>query len=118
MTAKAVRVQPATKQDVLQRYPRLTGHLICESLGYFTPGAAANAIRDHIEKRACCCEWYVHMARGYNEEQVLKVGADTLKRAFKHRHHHSGYMAEYRQARALVHHVRGGGEGPIFASWF
>ncbi len=115
---KALKTRPTNRKEVLQRYPRLTGHLICESLGYFTPGAAAHAILDYIEKRSNCCEWYVTMARGYDEKALLKVGEDTLKRAFEHRHHHYGYMAHYPQAKALVEHVRAGGEGPVFASWF
>ena len=112
------KFQPKNATEVLQRYPRLTGHLICESLGYFTPGAAANAIKDHIEKRPCFCEWYTHMAGGYHEEKVLQVGIDTLRRTFEHRHHHRGYMSEYAQAKMLVDHVLAGGEGPVFASWF
>lgn len=33
-----------TQDEVLRRWPRVVGHLIAESLGYFTPRAAANAI--------------------------------------------------------------------------
>ena len=29
--------------EVARRYPRLVAHLICDSLGYFTPQAAASA---------------------------------------------------------------------------
>ena len=117
MTLK-VRSKPASSKEVLQRYPRLTGHLICESLGYFTPGAAANAIKAYIEKRPCYCEWYTHMAGGYSDEKVLQVGIDTLKRTFRNRHHHRGYMAEYAQAKMIVDHVLAGGKEPEFASWF
>ena len=102
----------------MKRYPRLTGHLICESLGYHTPGSAAHAILDHINKHPCFCEWYVHMAGGFNDEKVLKVGTDTLNRTFHNRSHHYGFMADYPQAQALVKDVLAGGPGPLFASWF
>jgi hypothetical protein len=36
--------KPRSQADVLQRLPCLVAHLIVESLGYFTPEAAANAI--------------------------------------------------------------------------
>jgi hypothetical protein len=113
-----IRAKPKNSLEVMKRYPRLTGHLICESLGYFTPQAAAQAIHSHINKRPCFCEWYTHMAQGYNEEKAIKVGADTLDRAFKHRHHHLGYMAHYPQAAELVKEVLAGRDGPTFASWF
>ena len=35
---------PTTQEEVIQRFPRLVAHMICESLGYFTPLAAANAL--------------------------------------------------------------------------
>lgn len=110
--------KPTNSKEVMKRYPRLTGHLICESLGYHTPMSAAQAILNHINKRPCFCEWYVHMAQGYNAEKVLQVGTETLNRSFQRRHHHYGYMAHYPQAKALVNDVLAGGQGPIFASWF
>jgi hypothetical protein len=37
----------------------------------------------------------------------------------RHRHQHSGYMAEYMRARALVEKVRAGAnDGSWLASWF
>jgi len=112
------KVAPDTIQEVLERYPRLTAHLICESLGYFTPEAAANAIMHHRRKESFACEWYIHMAQGFNTQRLIEVGRKTIERAFRSRHHHQGFMAHYPQARALVEHVRGGGQGPLFASWF
>ncbi len=38
-----------TRDDTMQRYPRLVGHMICESLGYFTPESAANALASYIK---------------------------------------------------------------------
>ena len=111
------RLPPQTSAGVLQRYPRLTGHLICESLGYFTPASAANAISAHIRKEPFYCEWYIHM-ESFGKRTILAIGADTLKNAFRNRHHHSGYMAEYQLAKQIVDQVRAGGEDPVFASWF
>ena len=108
---------PKTPLEVLNRYPILVGHLICASLGYFTPRSACNAVLAYLEGRVNYCEWYSHMARGDDVKQ-LDVGRDTLDCAFRFRRSHSGMMAEYGQAKALVDHVRQGGEGPTFASWF
>ncbi len=118
MVLKHGRIRPSTQQEVLARYPRLVGHLICCSLGYFTPGAAANAVVAHIRGESNGCEWYTHMAQGWDTDKLLQVGRETLASAFRQRHHHQGYMSEYRQAKALVDHVRQGGQGPVFASWF
>jgi hypothetical protein len=115
---QATKKKPATAIDVMRRYPHLTAHLVSESLGYFTPGAAASAIKNHILHRPYFCEWYVEMARGYNDDKVGQIGTDTLNRTFKNRHHHQGYMAEYDYAKKLVEEVLDGGEGPTFASWF
>lgn len=114
---------PATIKEVMDRWPRLTAHLICQSLGYFTPGAAARAILNYKRGEPNCCEYYTHMGGMYKGEwpsdaTLLEVGRKTLESAVRGRHHHYGYMAHYPQARALVEHVRRGGEGPLFASWF
>ena len=111
-------VTPTTIKEALDRWPRLTAHLICESLGYFTPEGAAHAILSYKRGKPYCCEWYIHMAQGFNREKLLEVGRKTIERAFRGRRHHYGYMAHYPQARALVEQVRAGGEGPLFASWF
>ena len=116
--AAVSRAAPETIKETLNRWPRLTAHLICESLGYFTPEAAAHALLDYKHGRPDWCEWYVHMAQGFDTEKLLEVGRKVVERALRSRHHHRGYMAHYPQARALVEHVRRGGEGPLFASWF
>ena len=112
------RPRPTTQKEVLECYPRLVAHLICGSLGYFTPGAAANAILHHIQGEPNWCEWYTHMAQSWDSAKLLEVGRHALEDAVRGRHHHHGYMAEYLQARELVEHVRQGGQGPVFASWF
>ncbi len=108
---------PESRDDVLHRFPRLVAHLICESLGYFTPEGAAGAILDVKQHRPTWCEWYVHMA-SVGKRPVEDVGLRTLERAIRGRHMHRGFMAEYRQARLLVERVRQTGDWPLFASWF
>ena len=102
-------------EEIMARYPRLTAHLICESLGYFSPRAAAMAIRDHKMKMENACEWYIDMMRG--GKSLLEIGADTIAQAFRRRRSHEGYMAEYTLARALVERETAGAPGLIFSSW-
>ena len=106
-----------TRDQILRRYPRLVSHLICESLGYFTPEGAAGAILAVVQNRACACEWYLHMIE-VGGRSLEDVGRDTLRRAIRSRHHHRGFMAEYARARALVDRLAKTGESPLFGSWF
>lgn len=107
----------AVLEEIVARYPRLVAHLICESLGYFTPRAAANALLHLKRGRPFFCEWYTHLAGGFDEARVLEVGRQVLEVAIRGRHRHHGYMADYDQARRVVA-AELGGHGPIFASWF
>lgn len=117
-----------SQQDVLRRLPCLVAHLIAESLGYFTPQSAANAIAYYSKGEAFFCEWYYdwaskRFANGNTKcadlrDTVREVGELAIQNAAKRRHHHRGPMAEFKRALALVQHVRQGQEGPIFASWF
>ncbi len=117
--------RPSLSQDeALKRYPRLICHLICESLGYFTPRSAANAIILHRAGKPFFCEWYSHLAQFrpgssglFDEDAVLQVGRDALRDAFARRRQHRGYMADYRAARAVMA-AELQGKGPQFASWF
>ncbi|MCY2987536.1 MAG: hypothetical protein NTY19_06690 [Planctomycetota bacterium] len=124
MTATKVR----TRGDVIQRLPCLTAHLIAESLGYFTPQSAANAIAYYTTGEAFFCEWYYDWASkrfaSHNTEcadvrdTVREVGELAIQNAVRRRGHHRDPMAEFKRALALVRHVRQGGDGPTFASWF
>ena len=112
------QVKPDSIEAVLNRYPRLSAHMICESLGYFTPASAANAILHHIRGRPFYCEWYWDMAgEDVGADNILRIGLQVIEKAFRERRHHQGFMAHYPAARALVEHVRGGNEEPIFMSW-
>jgi len=117
-------------QDVcLKKYPRLIAHLICHSLGYFSPLAAANAISFYKVGEAFCCEWYSHMAQFdkenpfkdlFHKPSVIRAGETAVKRAFEDRHSHHGYMMEYKRAIALVcaELKNRGCTSQMLASWF
>jgi len=113
-----------TQECVLRRYPRLVAHMICESLGYFTPRAAANALIAYKLGRPFYCEMYCHAAQFRNARRdlhdkgsVWTVTRDFPRQAFKNRAHHKGYMAEYAHARAIVAAALKGNH-PVLASWF
>ena len=123
MTTSVRQREQLTQKEVLRRYPRLVAHMISESLGYFTPESAANALEAYRQGESFSCEWYTHMGGMYkgewpSDKTLLEVGRRVVERSFKNRHHHRGYMARYPQAQALVDHVLQGGKGPVFASWF
>lgn len=97
-------------EEVMKKYPRITAHIIAESLGYATPSRAAAILRDAKERRKNCCEWIYSC-----------YGGDPLpavRNAIKNRHYHKGYMAEYRLAKKLVDRAIETGDEPIFGSWF
>ncbi|MEW6664137.1 MAG: hypothetical protein AB1512_02805 [Thermodesulfobacteriota bacterium] len=104
------RPRPETPDEFMRRYPRVTAHLIAESLGYFTPSAAARAGLDAIHGRENWCE-YIYTCFDRNPRPCLE-------RAIKARRCHSGYMAEYRLAKRLVDRCLETGREPMFASWF
>lgn len=106
-----------TIEEVLQRYPRLVAHLICESLGYLTPKSAANWILAAKSHNPFWCEWSVHMAQSLEPDKVIDVTRETVSRAFRLRKYHRGYMADYKCARSIVAEAIKG-FNPIFASWF
>lgn len=127
MTTVKHHPPPRTTQETMRRYPLLTAHLVCESLGYFTPLAAAGAILSHIQGQGNACEWYLHMAAGRRPttafdpgtppKSLTEVGRQTLTRAFRSRHHHNGYMASYQKARLLVEQELAGADPTLFQSW-
>jgi hypothetical protein len=111
--------KPLDRDQVLRRYPRIVAHLICESLGYFSPGAAANALATVRRGGPFFCEWFVSMARSWSDTDVRRVGVETLAHAISDRHRHRGYMAEYTRALRLVMAERqeAGSSGAVLMSW-
>lgn len=117
-----------SQQEVIQHLPCLTAHLIAESLGYFTPETAAKAIVCYTRGEGFYCEWFYDWAErrldsGNTEcdglrETVKEVGELVLRNAIRRRSQHGGPVAEFRQALALVRHLRQGDQGPVFAASF
>ncbi len=97
-------------EEVMRRYPRLTAHVIAESLGYATPSCAARILNDAREQKENCCEWIYSC---YGSDPVPAV-----KSAIRNRHNHKGFMAEYKLALAIVRNALDSGDEPLFASWF
>lgn len=110
MPETLLRPKPASREEVLQRYPRICAHIICESLGYCTPSSAASILLAVINKEKHYCEWLMSC---YACDPVLPV-----KNAIRRRRWHKGYMSEFFQAFDLVRHAVKTGEEPVFASWF
>ena len=120
------RPLPDTQPEALKKWPRLSAHVICQSLGYFTPDGAALALIKHKRGEPYHCEWY-WAANGFEQgrkldadfdEDLLDINRNVIKAAYEQRHHHKGYMAEYRRALALVQRQLKTRERPMLASWF
>lgn len=99
--------------------------MICQSLGYFTPQMALSAVQSHRDGEPFACEWYSHQAncqgKGmFDTHALIEINRSTIEQAFQRRHDHSGYMAEYQQAKALVDReiAERGSTGGMLASWF
>ena len=117
--------QLLSAHDAMQRYRCLTAHLIAESLGYFTPRAAALAVAAQKNGESFGCEWYADIAMRqnkpvYDPQALMAVNRSVIEQAFMRRHRHTGYMAEYQQAKALVQKELDdtGSTNGMLASWF
>lgn len=78
--------KPLSTDKVMRHYPRLTAHVIAESLGYATPAYAARILKDAREGRENYCELI-----------SFCYGADPLpavRNAIRSRHYHEGFMAD------------------------
>lgn len=105
---------------VMRRYPLLVAHMICESLGYFTPKCAAIALIRYRDGEAFFCEWYsscVPRDKWFDQEAIKEVGRSVIKGAFANRKNHKGYMSSLESAKACIQRELAGC-GPILASWF
>lgn len=81
---------------LLKKYRHLVAALIQESLGYFTPKMALDAIDAHKTHIPCACEWYWHIAtqRLYGtptpstidfDNTLIQVNHDIIKSAIRRR---------------------------------
>ena len=94
----------------LRRYPRIVAHMISESLGYFTPSSAAQALSDAITCQRSFSEMMAHCYKGDARKMVIA----TIQR----RHYHTGYMAHYPEALTITAMALANLGEPAFASWF
>lgn len=97
-------------EKFMSRYPRITAHIIAESLGYATPTLAAIIGLDGKNDRENPCEW---VACYY-----AKNAREVLIKAIYSRHCHNGFMSSYRKALALIRHAIETRKEPVLASWF
>jgi hypothetical protein len=97
-------------KETMKTYPRITAHIIAESLGYATPSCAARILKDASEGRKNYCEWIYSC---YDGDPLSAV-----KNAIRNRHTHKGFMADYGTALGLVRRAIETGDEPDFASWF
>lgn len=109
MSKSTQQHQELTISEIMRRYPRLTSHVICASLGYCTPTSAARIIQDVKYKRANFCEW-IWACYGGDPNGAVKL-------AIRARHGHKGFMASYIQARAMVRRAVETSQELLFASW-
>lgn len=103
-------VQYVGADEAMRRWPYLTAHVICESLGYATPSVSASIVAAAKMGLGHYCEWIAACYGGDPRPAVRK--------ATQFRHAHSGFMADFRHALALVRAAVEAGREPAFASWF
>jgi hypothetical protein len=95
------RRSPQSPDEFARRYPRITAHIIAESLGYATPGRAARIGLDGMNDRENHCEW-VHACYYGNARACLRS-------SIRGRHRHKGYppAAPDRSRRRSAHLMSG-----------
>lgn len=98
-----------SEAETMKRYPFITAHIIAQSLGYATPSCAAGILKDAMEGRENYCEWI----DACYQRNPLKAVHDAIR----YRHGHSGYMADFKLAKALVIKSIKEGKEPELASW-
>jgi hypothetical protein len=103
-------IESFSPEYVMARWPALVAHMIAESLGYYTPSAAAHTLLHHLKGEQDWCE-YVYTCHDRNPTK-------QIKKTIASRRYHTGYMASYKQALALVIAAVAVGREPTFASWF
>lgn len=86
--------KPISRDEIMKKYPRITAHIIAESLGYASPSCAAAILCDAVENKKNYCECIYSC---YYGDPLL-----AMKSAIRNSHHHKGFMAEYKLALALV----------------
>ena len=78
-----------TDRKLLKRYRHLIAALISYSIGYFTPLAALEAIKDYKKNQPNFCEWFLDIAwkRGLKtDEDLLDINRNIIRTSIKYRH--------------------------------
>ena len=100
---------------LLKRYRHLIAALISYSIGYFTPLAARQAIKDYKNNKPNFCEWYLDIAwkRGTSDDaDFLDINRNVIKAAIKYRR-----CSDFNFALSIVDKNIAGYES-LGASWF
>jgi hypothetical protein len=93
-----MKPKPENAREFMRRYPRVTAHIISESLGYATPTTAAMIGLDGMKGKENYCEW-IWACYG-------KDAREALQNSIERRHYHKGYMSWYKEgALPLVRHA-------------
>ena len=82
----------------MEKYRHILAAMIDESIGYFTPAAALNAIIAYKKKAPFSCEWYLDMAglghwkklSDITDDELRKINHDVISEAIKHRKYRRG----------------------------
>lgn len=100
---------------LLKKYRHLIAALISYSIGYFTPLAALEAIKDYKKNQPNFCEWYLDIAWKCGlkkDENLLDINHNIIRAAIKYRHNCS-----FKLALQVVDKNIAGNES-LGASWF
>ena len=102
-------------KKLLKRYRHIIAALIAYSIGYFTPLAALQAIKDYKNNKPNFCEFYLDIAfrRGVkNDKDFLDINRHIIKGSIRYRH-----CSDFAFALAVVDKSIAGFES-LGASWF
>ena len=100
---------------LLKKYRHLIAALISYSIGYFTPLAALQAIKDFKNNEPNFCKWYLDIAwkrSVKNDKDFLDINRDIIKGSIKYRH-----CSDFAFALEVVDKNIAGHES-LGASWF
>ena len=107
--------------QLLKKYRHIVAALIQESLGYFTPKMALDAINAHKTRTPYACEWYWHIAeqRLYGAPTPLKIDFDNTLIQVNHDIIKSAVRRRARRFHCLkIVDANINGYESIGASWF
>lgn len=104
------KIKEMSLKETMEKYPRITAHIIAESLGYATPSCAARILKDAREGKKNYSEWIYSC---YTSDPLKAV-----QNSIKNRHYHQGFMCDYKLALDLVKRALKTGKEPLFGSWF